>query len=269
VGDGDDPARLDQAEVGRILREESGRSVATLTGVFGDIDLAEDAVQEAFAVALHKWPVDGLPPNPGGWITTTARNRAIDRLRRESRGRELLGEVAALSPGDQEPDMAEETGAVPDDRLRLLTDGVGSHQHGRDDPGSSRLSLALRLRHRAIRRVQLEAGGERNAIPDGAGDRAAVGVEAEYPLDCRPLLLVTDDGLVDHQLVGDVDAPDHQHLGVQLDLADRVCLETTVSGRDAARLQRAPEGPGQSPGGRGHQVVQGGGVRLLVARSVP
>jgi RNA polymerase sigma-70 factor, ECF subfamily len=120
VGDGDDPATLDQAEVGRIFREESGRSVATLIGVFGDIDLAEDAVQEAFAVALRKWPADGLPPNPGGWITTTARNRAIDRLRRESRGRELLGELAALSPGDHERDVPEETGAVPDDRLRLI-----------------------------------------------------------------------------------------------------------------------------------------------------
>ena len=120
MGDGDDPARLDQAEVGRIFREESGRSVATLIGVFGDIDLAEDAVQEAFAVALRKWPADGLPPNPGGWITTTARNRAIDRLRRESRGRKLLGEVAALSPGDQEPDVPEDQGAVSDDRLRLI-----------------------------------------------------------------------------------------------------------------------------------------------------
>jgi RNA polymerase sigma-70 factor (ECF subfamily) len=118
VGDG--PATLDQAEVGRVFREESGRSVAALIGVFGDIDLAEDAVQEAFAVALHKWPGDGLPPNPGGWITTTARNRAIDRLRRESRGRELLGEVAVLSPGNQEPDVPEETTAVPDDRLRLI-----------------------------------------------------------------------------------------------------------------------------------------------------
>jgi RNA polymerase sigma-70 factor, ECF subfamily len=120
VGDGDAVATLDQAEIGRIFREESGRSVATLIGVFGDIDLAEDAVQEAFAVALGKWPVEGPPPNPGGWITTTARNRAIDRLRRESRGRELLGEVAALSPGDQDADVPDKTGAVPDDRLRLI-----------------------------------------------------------------------------------------------------------------------------------------------------
>ena len=77
-------------------------------------------MQEAFAVALRKWPVDGLPPNPGGWITTTARNRAIDRLRRESRGRELLGEVAVLSPGDHDPGMPEEVGPVQDDRLRLI-----------------------------------------------------------------------------------------------------------------------------------------------------
>jgi RNA polymerase sigma-70 factor, ECF subfamily len=120
VGDGDAPATFDQAEVARIFRKESGRSVATLIRVVGDIDLAEDAVQEAFAVALHRWPADGLPPNPGGWITTTARNRAIDRLRRESRGRELLGEVVALLPGDQEPDVPEETGTVRDDRLRLI-----------------------------------------------------------------------------------------------------------------------------------------------------
>ena len=108
---------VDEAEVGRIFREESGRSVASLIRVFGDIDVAEDAVQEAFTVALRKWPEDGLPPNPGGWITTTARNRAIDRLRRETRGRELLGEVAVLSGGNG---GGWERGPVPDDRLRLI-----------------------------------------------------------------------------------------------------------------------------------------------------
>jgi RNA polymerase sigma-70 factor (ECF subfamily) len=117
---GDDAAGLDQAEVARIFREESGRSVASVIRVVGDIDLAEDAVQEAFAVALRRWPADGLPPNPGGWITTTARNRALDRLRRESRGRELLGQVAVLSPGGHEPGADEEAGPVPDDRLRLI-----------------------------------------------------------------------------------------------------------------------------------------------------
>jgi RNA polymerase sigma-70 factor (ECF subfamily) len=106
---------VDEGLIGRIFREESGRSVATLIRIFGDIDLAEDAVQEAFALALRKWPDDGLPPNPGGWITTTARNRAIDHLRRESRGRELLGQVV-----EPETPPEEETGPVQEDRLRLI-----------------------------------------------------------------------------------------------------------------------------------------------------
>jgi RNA polymerase sigma-70 factor (ECF subfamily) len=89
-------AEVDQPTVGRVFRESSGRSVATLIRIFGDIDVAEDAVQEAFTVALRRWPEDGLPPNPGGWITTTARKRAIDRLRRESRERELLGQLGQM-----------------------------------------------------------------------------------------------------------------------------------------------------------------------------
>ena len=110
---------MDDVTVGRIFREESGRSVAALIRVFGDIDVAEDAVQEAFAIALSKWPADGLPPNPGGWITTTARNRGLDRLRRESRGRELLGHLARLSPAHDEP-TPDEGEPVQDDRLRLI-----------------------------------------------------------------------------------------------------------------------------------------------------
>ena len=94
--------------------------MAALIRAFGDIDVAEDAVQDAFAIALRKWPRDGLPPNPGGWITTTARNRAIDRLRRESRGRELLAELAVVSPAEGVPGTPEEVGPVPDDRLRLI-----------------------------------------------------------------------------------------------------------------------------------------------------
>ena len=111
---------LDKAQVGRVFREEYGRSVATLIRVFGDINVAEDAVQDAFAAALRKWPRVGLPPNPGGWIMTTARNRATDRLRRESRGRELLSEAAVLSPHNDDPDIPEELGPVEDDRLRLI-----------------------------------------------------------------------------------------------------------------------------------------------------
>jgi len=107
---------LNASAVGEVFRENAGRSVAALIRVLGDIDLAEDAVQEAFAVALQRWPTDGFPPNPGGWITTTARNRALDRLRRDSRERELLGQVAAQTI----PDARTEEGPVADDRLRLI-----------------------------------------------------------------------------------------------------------------------------------------------------
>jgi RNA polymerase sigma-70 factor (ECF subfamily) len=106
---------VDDAAIGRIFREESGRSVAILIRIFGDIDLAEDAVQEAFVIALRTWPIAGLPPNPGGWIATTARNRAIDHLRREARGRELLTSIGAA-----EESSREEAGPVQDDRLRLI-----------------------------------------------------------------------------------------------------------------------------------------------------
>ena len=108
---------VDDELIGRIFREESGRSVATLIRIFGDIDLAEDAVQEAFAVALRKWPVDGLPPNSGGWITTTARNRAVDHLRREARRRELL--LGRVIEGAKET-SGEEGEPMQDDRLRLI-----------------------------------------------------------------------------------------------------------------------------------------------------
>src|SRR6187455_1256667 len=81
-----DPSRSDRRmpDLAEVFRQEAGRCTATLIRVLGDIDLAEEAVAEAFAVAAEQWPVSGVPPNPGGWITTTARNRAIDRLRREA-----------------------------------------------------------------------------------------------------------------------------------------------------------------------------------------
>jgi RNA polymerase sigma-70 factor, ECF subfamily len=107
--------------VERVFREAYGQAVATLVRIFGDITLAEDAVQEAFMVASDRWRSGGIPPNPAGWIVTTARNRAIDELRRSARGRALhdqLGVVAAPSPG---PGMKEweEDGPVRDDQLRL------------------------------------------------------------------------------------------------------------------------------------------------------
>lgn len=104
-------------EIGLIFREEYGRTVATLIRYFGSIDLAEDAVQEAFEVAIAKWPGDGIPPNPGAWITTTARNRGVDKLRRDQRRDELSREATALQEERPEP---QEVGAVRDDRLRLI-----------------------------------------------------------------------------------------------------------------------------------------------------
>jgi len=112
--------RVDEAAIGQVFRENSGRSVAALIRVFGDIDIAEDAVQEAFTVALRRWPQDGLPPNPGGWITTTARKRAIDRLRHEARERELLAQIAATPSADDGAETPMEAGPVQDDRLRLI-----------------------------------------------------------------------------------------------------------------------------------------------------
>ena len=75
---------VDAEVFAQIYRREVGRCVATLVRVLGNIDLAEDAVADAFAVAAQRWPETGIPPNPGAWITTTARNRSVDRLRRES-----------------------------------------------------------------------------------------------------------------------------------------------------------------------------------------
>jgi RNA polymerase sigma-70 factor, ECF subfamily len=103
-------------DIERIFREEYGRAVAVLTRVFGDIDTAEDAVQDAFAEAARRWPGAGLPPSPAGWIITTARNRAIDRLRREAARADKHAQAALLQAQD-EPLME---GPVHDDRLRLM-----------------------------------------------------------------------------------------------------------------------------------------------------
>ena len=104
------------ADIERVFREEYGRAVAVLTRVFGDIDSAEEAVQDAFAEAARRWPSAGLPPSPAGWIITTARNRAIDRLRREA-ARDGKHAQAALLHARDEP---VEEGPVRDDRLRLM-----------------------------------------------------------------------------------------------------------------------------------------------------
>jgi RNA polymerase sigma-70 factor (ECF subfamily) len=106
-----------QAGVEQVFREEWGRAVATLTRVLGDLELAEDAVQDAFATALERWPRDGMPRTPGAWIVTTARNRAIDRIRRESVFRQKAEILARL---ESLPAEEEDVTAIPDDRLALV-----------------------------------------------------------------------------------------------------------------------------------------------------
>lgn len=110
-----------------VFRREHGRCVATLIRVLGDIDLAEDAVAEAFAIATDRWSTDGMPPNPGAWITTTARNRAIDRLRRESTRTDRYVAAHRTQDSTMTNDEADELGllddladVVVDDQLRLI-----------------------------------------------------------------------------------------------------------------------------------------------------
>ena len=105
-----------------MFREVYGQAVATLVRVFGDITLAEDAVQDAFVVASKRWRSDGIPPNPAGWIVTTARNRAIDDLRRSARGRELHEQLDVVVSTEQGIDVDDwgEDGPVSDDQLRLI-----------------------------------------------------------------------------------------------------------------------------------------------------
>jgi RNA polymerase sigma-70 factor (ECF subfamily) len=119
---------LDPDEFTAIYRREVGRCTATLVRILSDVDRAEDAVAEAFAIAAHRWPRDGVPPNPGGWITTTARNRAIDQIRREATGRAKEREATVLYESSSETPPSRmarlgsdgELGVVPDDQLRLI-----------------------------------------------------------------------------------------------------------------------------------------------------
>jgi RNA polymerase sigma-70 factor (ECF subfamily) len=107
---------LQATEIERVFREEYGRAVAVLVRVFGDIDMAEEAVQEAFTTAVQRWPSVGLPPSPAGWIITTARNRALDRLRREASREDRHAQAALLHAREE----TTEEDVVRDDRLRLI-----------------------------------------------------------------------------------------------------------------------------------------------------
>jgi RNA polymerase sigma-70 factor (ECF subfamily) len=104
------------ADIEAVFRSESGRALSSLVRFFGDIDLAEEAVQDAFVVAVERWPSSGLPPSPAGWIITTARNRGIDRIRRESTRTHRHVEALRM----HERDQPEELGPVADDQLRLI-----------------------------------------------------------------------------------------------------------------------------------------------------
>jgi RNA polymerase sigma-70 factor, ECF subfamily len=103
-------------DIERVFRDEYGRAVAVLVRGLGDIDLAEESVQDAFEAAVKRWPAAGLPPSPAGWIITTARNRAIDRLRREATRDTRHAQAQLLHTQDEPPEEA----AVPDDRLRMI-----------------------------------------------------------------------------------------------------------------------------------------------------
>ncbi len=109
-------------QVARCFRDDAGRTVATLPRALGDIELAEDALQEAYVAALEHWPRDGFPARPSAWIFATARNRAIDRLRRERAGREKLQRLAALERVEHADPAGEDDvmSAIPDDRLSLI-----------------------------------------------------------------------------------------------------------------------------------------------------
>lgn len=115
-----DDVRPGTAEIERVFTAEYGRAVAVLVRLFGDIDLAQEAVQDAFAAAVAHWPASGLPPSPAGWIVTTAKHRAIDRLRRESsRGARSL-EAARLFEAARSGQQIADVDDWPDDRLRLI-----------------------------------------------------------------------------------------------------------------------------------------------------
>jgi RNA polymerase sigma-70 factor (ECF subfamily) len=128
---------VEHAVVEKTFRDDAGKAVATLIRLFGDIDLAEEAVQDAFVVATERWPEEGLPPNPAGWIVTTARNRAIDKLRRESSREDRHARAFELQL-QTEPEQME--GPVIDDRLRLIFTCC----HPALEP-AARVALTLRL----------------------------------------------------------------------------------------------------------------------------
>ncbi len=125
------PPPLSEAEVERIFREEYGRVVASLIRRFGNIDVAEDAAAEALLAAVERWPGDGVPPNPGGWLTTTATRKAIDKIRRESHRDAKHEQAAMIAPPS--------AGTPPASRpARSRTTGCGSSSSAATPPSRRR-----------------------------------------------------------------------------------------------------------------------------------
>ena len=189
------------ASIETVFRREYGRCVATLIRFLGDIDAAEEAVQDAFAVAVARWPADGQPANPGAWIVTTARNRAIDRLRRESarderhaQAHHLYGAAGQAAAADDALEREEE--AVPDDRLRLV---FTCCHPALNQPAQVALTLRLLggLETREIARAFLvpEATLAQRIVRakrkiSGARVPYRVPAEAELPARVKPVLAV-------------------------------------------------------------------------------
>ena len=140
------------AAIDRLFRRESGRAVASLIRVLGDFDLAEEAVQEAWIVALERWPRDGVPDNPGAWITTTARNRAIDRLRRERVLEEKRAQLAALE-------------ALGGDGERLLRGVLGEVEVAEDADQGGQDAAPLLAEDLIERRYQYTSEGRISTAP--------------------------------------------------------------------------------------------------------
>ena len=179
-GAGDGPG----AQLAAVFRAEHGRVVASLARRFGDLDLAEDATGEALVVAAERWPVEGVPPNPGGWLTTVAGNKALDRIRREKRRQDKYAEVSRMDIND-DPDRAHRPGRgrPAAAAVHLLPprpragEPRGSHPAAarRADRGGDRRRL-LRPRDddgAADHPLEAEDQGRQHPLPDPAGRRRA------------------------------------------------------------------------------------------------
>ena len=143
-------ARADRGEIERVFRQEYGRTVAVLVRVFGDIDLAEDAVQDAFAAALEHWGTDGVPPSPAGWLITTARNKGIDRVRRDAVRQDKYVQAILLAGQDPRPG-AEPAGPAADDPAAAAAAGASGDGPAGDGPvQDDRLRLIFTCCHPSL-----------------------------------------------------------------------------------------------------------------------